>query len=61
MPGGGPGQVETAPELLTRFGFDGWELVALQKHRERGMGTSYWDTVCTAANYAFKRPAPSPG
>ena len=52
---------EAVPELLTRFGSDGWELVALLEHREGGMGTSYWDAVCSAATYTFKRPVPSPG
>jgi hypothetical protein len=49
---------QTVPELLTRFGSDGWELVALQEHREGGMGTSYWDAVCSATTYTFKRPVP---
>jgi hypothetical protein len=52
---------QTVPELLTRFGSDGWELVALQEHRQGGMGTSYWDAVCSVSTYTFKRPAPSPG
>jgi hypothetical protein len=51
---------QTVPELLTRFGSYGWELVALQEHREGGMGTSYWDAVCSVTTYTFKRPAPSP-
>jgi hypothetical protein len=41
---------QTVPELLTRFGGDGWELVALQEHREGGMGTSDWDAVCLVAS-----------
>src|SRR5207249_9830513 len=49
------------PELLTRFGADGWELVVLQEHREGGMSNSYWDAVCSVATYTFKRPAPPPG
>jgi len=52
---------QAVPELLTRFGSDGWELVALQEHREGGMGTSYWDAVCSVATYTFKRPVPSQG
>ncbi len=51
---------QTVPELLTRFGADGWELVALQEHREGGMSTSYWDAVCSLTTYTFKRPVPSP-
>jgi hypothetical protein len=62
----GPGQAtdedysdrQTVPELLTRFGADGWELVALQDHREGGMGTSYWDAVHSLTTYTFKRPVP---
>jgi hypothetical protein len=49
---------QTVPELLTRFGGDGWELVALQEHREGGMGNSYWDAVCSVTTYTFKRPVP---
>ena len=44
---------------LTKAGSDGWELVALQEHREGGMGNSYWDAVCSVATYTFKRPFPS--
>jgi hypothetical protein len=51
---------QTVPELLTRFGADGWELIALQEHREGGMGTSYWDAVCSLTTYIFKRPVSSP-
>jgi hypothetical protein len=49
---------QPVPELLTRFGSDGWELVALQEHREGGMGTSYWDALCSVATYTFKRQSP---
>jgi hypothetical protein len=49
---------DTVPQLLTRFSAGGWELVALQEHREGGMGTSYWQAVCSVATYTFKRPAP---
>ena len=64
-PGPGTGQdcsniSQTVPELLIRFGADGWELVALQEHREGGMGTFYWDAVCSVATYTFKRPVPPP-
>jgi hypothetical protein len=52
---------QPVPELLTRFGSDGWELVALQDHREGGMRTSYWDRGCSVATYTFKRPVPSSG
>jgi len=52
---------QTVPELLTRFGSASWELVALHEHRGGGMGTSYWDAVCSVATYTFKRPVPSPG
>jgi hypothetical protein len=52
---------QTVPELLTRFGADGWELVALQEHREGGMSTSYWDAARSAATYTFKRPVRSTG
>jgi hypothetical protein len=52
---------QTLPELSTRFGADGWELVALQQHREGGMGTSYWDAVCSVATYTSKRLVPSLG
>lgn len=52
---------QTVPELLTRFGSDGWKLVALQEHHEGGMGMSYWDAVCLVAIYTFKRPVLSPG
>jgi hypothetical protein len=63
----GPGQAteqdysdtQTVPELLTRFGADGWELVALQEHRDGGIGTSYWDAVFSLTTYTFKRPAPA--
>jgi hypothetical protein len=58
---GGAALFQTVPELLTRFGADGWELVALQEHREGGMGTSYWDAICSVATYTFKRPVPFPG
>jgi len=42
---------QTVPELLTKFGSDGWELGALQEHREGGMGNSYWDAVRSVATY----------
>ena len=46
---------------VNQVGSDGWELVALQEHREGGMSTSYWDAVCLVATYTFKRPVPSSG
>jgi hypothetical protein len=52
---------QTVPEPLTRFGSDGWELVAVHEHREGGMGSAYWDAVSSLTTYTFKRLAPSPG
>ena len=49
---------QTVPELLTRFGSAGWELVALQEHCEGGMSTSYWDAVCSIVTYTFKTSRP---
>jgi hypothetical protein len=65
-PGPGTGEdcadiSQPVPELLTRFGSDGWELIALQEHREGGMGPSYWDALCSVTTYTFKRQSPSPG
>ena len=56
QPGGHNARARRArPQLLTRFGSDGWELAALQEHREGGMGTGYWDAVCSLTTYTFKR------
>jgi hypothetical protein len=33
---------QTVPELLNRFGADGWELAGLQDYRDGGDETSYW-------------------
>ncbi len=49
---------ETVPELLNRFGADGWELTGLQEHREGGRGGSYWDASWSRTIYTFKRPVP---
>ena len=49
---------QTVPELLNRFGADGWELVGLQDYREGGAGRSYWDAARLLTVYTFKRPVP---
>ena len=52
---------QTVPELLNRFGADGWELVS---HYERGEGgtrptmPSYWDGAWSLSTYTFKRSVP---
>lgn len=47
---------QTVPELLNRFGADGWELAGLQEPREGDKGSSYWDAVQLVMIYTFKRP-----
>jgi hypothetical protein len=46
----------TVPELLNRFGADGWELAGLQDYREGGDGSSYWNAARLLTVYTFKRP-----
>jgi hypothetical protein len=48
----------TIPELLNRFGADGWELAGLQDYREGGAGSSYWDAARLLTVYTFKRSVP---
>jgi len=46
------------PELLNRFGADGWELAGLQDYRDGGAGTSFWEAARLLTVYTFKRPVP---
>ena len=48
---------QTVPELLNRFGADGWELAGLQDYRDGGGGSSYWEAARLLTVYTFKRPA----
>ena len=50
---------QTIPELLNRFGADGWELVGLQEHCQGEIGASYWDSFWSTTTYTFKRPVQS--
>jgi hypothetical protein len=61
----GPGQglgesyedgVQAVPELLNRFGADGWELAGIQDFRDGGDGSSYWEASRLLTVYTFKRP-----
>lgn len=45
-----------APELLNRFGADGWELAGLRDYRNGRDGTSFWGGARLPTVYAFKRP-----
>jgi hypothetical protein len=47
---------DTVPELLNRFGADGWELAGLQDFRGGGDGSSYWEAARLLTVYTFKRP-----
>lgn len=49
---------QTVPELLNRFGADGWELAGLQDYREGGNESSYWEAARQLTVYTFKRPIP---
>jgi hypothetical protein len=49
---------QTVPELLNRFGADGWELAGLQDYLEGGNGSSYWEAARQLIAYTFKRPIP---
>jgi hypothetical protein len=49
---------QTVPQLLNRFGADGWELAGVQDYREGGEGSSYWDATRLLTVYTFKRPVP---
>jgi hypothetical protein len=49
---------QTVPELLNRFGADGWELAGLQDYRDGGAGTSFWEAARLLTVYTFKRPVP---
>ena len=49
---------QTMPELLNRFGADGWELAGIQDYRDGGAGTSYWEAARLLTVYTFKRPVP---
>jgi hypothetical protein len=46
---------QTVPELLNRFGADGWELAGLQDYRDGGDGTSFWEAARLLTVYTFKR------
>lgn len=46
----------TVPELLNRFGADGWELVAIQDHHEGLRGGRNWDAPWSQITYTFKQP-----
>jgi hypothetical protein len=47
---------QTVPELLNRFGADGWELAGIQDFRDGGDGSSYWEASRLLTVYTFKRP-----
>jgi hypothetical protein len=47
---------QTVPELLNRFGADGWELAGIQDYREGPGGSSHWDTSQFVTVYTFRRP-----
>jgi hypothetical protein len=52
---------QAVPELLNRFGADGWELVSHQEHgggRTEATTRSYWDEAWSLSTYTFKRPVP---
>lgn len=49
---------QTVPELLTRFGADGWDLVGLQEHRE-GDG-QHLLLRCCLLSYHIHLQTPSP-
>jgi hypothetical protein len=44
---------QTVPELLNRFGADGWELAGIQDYREGGEGSLYWDASRLLTVYTF--------
>jgi hypothetical protein len=44
------------PELLNRFGADGWELAGIQDFRDGGDGSSFWEASRLLTVYTFKRP-----
>ena len=50
---------QTVLELLNRFGADGWELAGLQKYRDGGDGTSYWEAARLLTLCTFKGPVPA--
>jgi hypothetical protein len=49
---------QTVPELLNRFGADGWELAGLHEYRDGWNGTSHLDAARLLTVYTFKRPVP---
>jgi hypothetical protein len=52
---------QPVPELLTRHGSDGWELVAFQEHREGGLGTFLLGRPVLSRYLHLQAPIPSPG
>jgi hypothetical protein len=50
---------QTVLELLNKFGSDGWELAAIQDHRDGGLSSSYWDAARALTVYTFKRQVPA--